>query len=147
MAQGKWDPARGVSAFRREMDKLLEEFEEFLEKGPARFWERPFEPAVDIVDTRDTIIVRAQVPGVSRESLELTVTDDAVTLKGEVKAEEGEAYTVHQQEIRYGPFSRTIALPIAVESDKATARLKDGILEIRIPKKEVARIRQVPIET
>lgn len=139
----KWEPFGGLSALRREMDHL---FENFFEGNPLRAWERSMEPAVEVSDTKDTVVVKAQVPGMSKDNIQVNITDDTLTLKGEMKEEEKkEEKNYHRQEFRYGAFSRTIALPAAVQADKATAQLKDGILEISIPKSEQAKVKQIPV--
>ena len=93
--------------------------------------------------------VKAQVPGVSKDQLQVNITDDTLTLKGEMNEEEKKEDTnFHRQEFRYGAFERTIALPMAVQADKATAQLKDGVLEITLPKSASAQanVKQIPIQ-
>jgi HSP20 family protein len=139
----KWEPLEGISTLRREMDRL---FENFFEGGPSRFWERSSEPAVEVSDTKDTVLVKAQVPGMSKDNIQVNIMDDVLTLKGELKEEEKkEDKNYYRQEFRYGAFLRTIPLPSAVQGDKATAQLKDGILEISIPKSETAKAKQIPV--
>jgi HSP20 family protein len=137
----KWEPFEGLTTLRREMDRLFENF-----SGPQRFWERSSEPAVEVSDTKDAVLVKAQVPGMSKDNIQVNITDDMLTLKGEFKEEEKkEEKNYYRQEFRYGAFTRTIALPSAVQADKATAQLKDGILEISIPKSEQAKAKQIPV--
>jgi HSP20 family protein len=139
----KWEPFEGLSTLRREMDRL---FENFFDGGSQRFWERAGEPAVEVSDTKDTVVVKAQVPGMSKDNLQVNITEDTLTLKGELKEEEKkEEKNYHRQEFRYGAFTRTISLPSAVQGDKATAQLKDGVLEISIPKSEQAKVKQIPV--
>jgi HSP20 family protein len=128
------------------MDRL---FEDFFEKGPRRLGDlSAWEPAVEIADTKDAVVVKAQVPGISKDNLQVNVTDDTLTLKGEMKEEEKkEEKNYSRQEFRYGAFSRTMALPAAVQADKATAQLKDGVLEITIPKSEKAKVKQIAIQS
>jgi HSP20 family protein len=140
----KWEPFGGLSSLRREMDQL---FENFFERGPVRAWERALEPAVEVSDTKDNVVVKAQVPGMSKDNIQVNITDDTLTLKGEMKEEEKkEEKNYYRQEFRYGAFSRTITLPAAVQADKATAQLKDGILEISIPKSEETKVKQIPVQ-
>jgi HSP20 family protein len=123
-------------------------FEDFLRGRP--FQTRggdALEPAVDVSETPDTVVVKAQVPGVRREHLQLTITADTLTLKGAVLGEEGaKDRTFHQQEIRHGSFHRVIPLPVAVHSEQAKARLKDGILEVIFPKSEQGKAKDIPID-
>jgi HSP20 family protein len=105
------------------------------------------EPALEIAETDNALLVKAQVPGVSKEQLHLSITDNTLTLKGESKAEEEkQEKNYYRREIRYGAFQRTIPLPVAVQGDQAKAKLKDGVLEITIPKSEQAKKKEVAIE-
>ena len=147
MALTRWEPFEGLTSLRREMDRL---FEHFFERGPWTAGDGGmFEPAIEMADTDDSIMVKAQVPGVSKENLHLDITDDYLTLKGEIKEEEEktEGKRFHRREWRYGSFARTIPLPTAVKADQATAQLKDGVLTITIPKGEHAKMKQIPIKT
>jgi HSP20 family protein len=147
MALIRWEPSEALTSLRRDMDRL---FEDFFERGPFRSLRElgAWEPAVDVADTKDAVVVKAQVPGVSKENLQVNVTDDTLTLKGEMKEEEKkEEKNYYRRELRYGAFSRTIGLPATVQADKATAQLKDGVLEITIPKAEKAKVKEIPIQT
>jgi len=144
MALMKWEPSEGLTALRREMDRL---FEEFAHGSGLRFWERAAEPAVEVSDTTEAVVVKVQVPGVSKDALQLNITENALTVKGEVKEEEKkEDKNYHRQEFRYGAFTRSIALPAPVQAEKATAQLKDGVLEVTMPKSALAQVKQIPIQ-
>ena len=144
MALMKWEPSAGLTALRREMDRL---FEDFFGGRSGGFWERAGEPAVEVSDTKDAVVVKAQVPGMTKENVQVSITEDALTLKGEMKEEEKkEDKNYHRREFRYGAFARTIPLPMTVQGDKATAQLKDGVLEITIPKSEQAKVKEIPIK-
>jgi HSP20 family protein len=143
MALMKWEPAAGLATLQREMHRLLESF---FDGSPWRLGEPMSAPAVEVADTTDTVVVKAQVPGVSKEQLQITVSEGALTIKGETKEEEKKDeknYT--RREFHYGAFSRTVALPAGVEAEKATAQLKDGVLEITIPKSATARVKEIPV--
>ena len=106
------------------------------------------EPAIEVADTPEAVIVKAQVPGVSKDNLQVNVTDNALTLKGEVKEDKTtEDKNYHRREFHYGEFSRTIPLPTTVQAEKATAQLKDGVLEVTIPKRQEIKAKDVPIQT
>lgn len=104
-------------------------------------------PRVDVLDQEDTIIVDAEVPGVDKDDLEITVSDNTVTIKGksrhEEKKEEGEYF---RSEIRRGEFSRTVALPADVESSKAQAAFDSGMLKLTLPKKQKAKRFKVKVD-
>ena len=146
MALMKWEPFEGLTALRREMDRLFEDFSHG--SGLARLWERAAEPAVEISDTAEAVVVKAQVPGVKKDDLQLTITEHALTVKGEMKEEaKQEDKNYHRQEFRYGAFVRTIPLPVLVQAEKATAQLKDGVLEVTMPKSAPAKVQPIPIQT
>jgi len=85
------------------------------------------------------VVVKANLPGVSKDNVEVVVTEDAVTIKGEAKEEsEVKEKNYYRKELSYGAFQRVIPLPVPVKSDEAKATFKDGILEIRAPKQEVS---------
>jgi HSP20 family protein len=146
MALVRWEPFEGLMSLRREMDRL---FERFFEPGPLTT-ERAsiFEPAVEVADCDGHVMVKAQVPGVSKDNIQLDITEDTLTLRGEMKAEEKiDEKQFYRREFRYGAFSRTIPLPSGVQADKATAELKDGMLTVTLPKSERAKAKQIPIKT
>ena len=144
MALVKWESFEGLTTLQREMNRL---FESFSEGGLLHFGERMTAPAVEVSDTTEAVIVKAQIPGVSKDQLQVTVTEGALTLKGEIKEEEKkEEKNYYRREFRYGSFTRTVPLPVAVQAEKATAQLKDGVLEITIPKSEQARVKEIPIQ-
>ena len=88
------------------------------------------------------------MPGVSKEHLQVNVTDNALTLKGEVREDTPTAEKhYHRREFHSGAFARTITLPTTVQAEQATAQLKDGILEVTIPKREETKAQDVPIQT
>jgi len=97
-------------------------------------------PRVDIVDRDDELVVKAESPGVDKKDLDISVTDNAVTIKGstshEEKEEKGDYYRC---EISSGAYSRTLVLPSEVEADKAKANFKDGVLELTLPKLKKAK--------
>jgi HSP20 family protein len=146
MALTKWEPMAGLTGLRREMERL---WEDFFDGG--RLQARTFgdlEPAVEVSDTPDTVMVKAQVPGMNKDQIQLQITDDMLTIKGEVREEEKkEEKNYYRQEFRYGAFSRTIPLPAAVQAEKAEAQLKDGVLQITIPKSEQTKAKAIPIQS
>ena len=152
----KVEPARTMSPF-EEMERL---FEGYFPRGWMRpfHWERPswgelaapFEgkmPRVDIVDRDNELVVKAELPGVDKKDLDISMTENTVTIKGstshEEKEEKGDYY---RSEMSRGSYSRTLALPSDVEADKAKAKFKDGVLELTLPKLKKAKRRSVKVE-
>jgi HSP20 family protein len=144
MALVRWEPRREMAALRHGIDRLFKDFEDFFRRGHLP-GESARGPAVEVADTPDTVVVKALIPGVHKEDLHVEITSETLTLRGECK-EDAKKEHYYQQEIRYGPFTRTIPLPAPVESDKATAQCKDGMLEITIPKAEQAKVKRIPIQ-
>ena len=93
------------------------------------------EPKVDIIQNETEIVVKADVPGVKKEDINVTVTEDTITLRGEVKSDyEDKKDNYFHSERFYGAYSRTLPLPALVDSDKASAKFAEGVLTITIPK-------------
>ena len=139
----RWESFGGLTTLRREMDRL---FERVLGREASSLGE--VEPAIEVADTPSAVIVKAHVPGVSKEHLQVNVTDTALTIKGEVQEDTTtEDKNYHRREIHYGAFARTITLPTTVQAEQATAQLKDGVLEVTIPKREATKAKDVPIQT
>jgi HSP20 family protein len=154
------EATRPLSSF-EEMNRL---FDRWLESISPRGWMRPFRaewpswtesavsfevraPKVDVIDRDHEVIVRAEVPGVAKEDLEVSVTDSAITIKGEMKREEKEEKgDYYRHEISRGAFARMVTLPNYVETEGAKAKFKDGILELSLPKVEKAKRRTVKID-
>lgn len=103
-------------------------------------------PRVDVIDRDDEVVVRAEIPGVHKDELDVTLSDEYLTIKGETREEKEEKGEFFRSEIRHGSFTRTVRLPDAVVGDKAKARFKDGLLEITIPKAEKAMRHSIEID-
>jgi HSP20 family protein len=143
MALMKWEPSEGLATLQREVNRL---FESFFDGSPWRAGEAMTAPAVEVADTKEAVVVKVQVPGVSKEQIQIAVSEGALTIKGETKEEEKkEEKNYIRREFRYGAFTRTIPLPAGAQAEKATAQLKDGVLEITVPKSEEARVKEIPI--
>lgn len=149
-------PTRMMSPF-EEMDRL---FERIVPRGWLRplGWESPLLsefaeplamrlPRVDVFDGDENVVIRAELPAVDKKDLDISVNDASVTIKGKVMREEKmEKGEYHRCEIAVGEFSRTLALPCAVDGAKATAHLKDGMLELTLPKVEKSKRHTVKID-
>ena len=113
--------------------------------SPASVWV----PAIEMYDKKDKIIVKAEVPGVDKKDIKLTVEDDVLTISGETKREEETKESDYYScERVYGAFSRSIALPTAADREKVKATLKDGILTVELPKLKGAqeKAKEIPID-
>lgn len=104
-------------------------------------------PNIDVVDRDSEILVRAEVPGVDKKDLTISLTDNLLTIKGESKTEKKEEKgDYHRREISSSAFARSFSLPGSVDSTKAAASLKDGVLEITLPKAESSRKRNIEVK-
>ena len=143
----RWSPARDMVSLREAMDRLFEE--SFLQPGFFGFGESPASALpLDMYETDNDVVVKATVPGVKPEDIEVTLTGNRLTLKGEFKAEEKtEDRNYLRQERRYGAFSRTLSLPTLTKADKAEAKFKDGVLTLSIPKADEVKPKSIKVKT
>jgi HSP20 family protein len=142
----RWDPFEEVGTLRRAMDRLFDEF--FSTRRPSReLTGGEWEPAVEMFETDNEIVVRAELPNVDPKQVDITVTTEALTLKGTTKHEEEQrGRNYYRRELRYGAFARTLPLPVEVKSEEAKATYKDGVLEVRIPKSERVKPTSVKVQ-
>ena len=140
-----WEPFRDLRKMHDEMDRL---FSTFWQKGDLDLSEAAaWSPAVDLYEDKDQIVVKAEIPGVKKEDVSLTLTEDMLTIKGERKAEKEERReNFYRMEGSYGMFSRTLQLPRPVKFEEAKAEYKDGILRIVLPKSETSKTREIKID-
>lgn len=133
-----------LEGFKREMDRV---FEDFFSGWGARRGGGEFVPPVDVHETESDVVVTMEVPGLSATEIDISISSDVVTIRGEKKSErEEKGRNYHVLERSYGSFQRSVPLPAAVESDKAAASCKDGILTVSLPKAEKARARKIEIK-
>ncbi len=136
----------GPWLFRREFDDLIESFfgdEPMLSRG--RFG-RIFTPAVNIAENENEITVTAEIPGMDKSDLDVSLTGDTLTIKGEKKVEhEDKSGDFHRVERSYGAFSRSFSLPCEVQQNKIDANYKDGVLTLKLPKTENCKTKSVKI--
>ena len=103
-------------------------------------------PRVNVIDREDEVMVRAEIPGVHKDELDVSLSDNYLTIKGETREEKEEKGEFYRSEIHHGSFTRTVRLPETVRGEKAKARFEDGLLEITIPKTEKAKRHSVKID-
>lgn len=149
-------PASPFDDMQREMDRL---FDNFL----GRAWLRPSHltwphwgefkmpelhgPKVDIIERDDEIVIQAEIPGIDKKDIDISVTSDTITIKGQTEQEKKEETgNYHRREISRESFTRTLNLPSTVDSEKAKASFKDGILKITLPKAAITQRRSLNIE-
>jgi len=139
-----WRARRELEGLRREMDRLWESF--FGERAGIEAAEA-WLPALDLTETKDNLIVKAELPGVDPKDVEITLSGNVLSIKGEKKQEKEEKEEdYHLIERRYGSFVRSIRLPVEVQEDKIEASYKNGILKIVLPKVEKAKKKEIKIK-
>jgi len=147
MAIVRWlDPFRDLTSIQERMNQI---FEDALARTRGRdeglrtgMWT----PAVDIYEKNDTVVVKAELPGVERDQISVEVKDGILTLRGERKFERDvkeESY--HRVERSYGTFLRSFSLPVSVDQEQVKATFRDGVLEVELPKKEQAKPKQIQV--
>jgi HSP20 family protein len=141
----RWSPARELMNLREAMDRLFEEA--FFRPGWFEFPESPASLLpVDMYETDDHLVVKAAVPGVKPEDIEVTITGDLLTIKGEFKSEEKtEKRNYLRQERRYGNFCRQITLPAGLNTDKVKATFEHGVLTLELPKTEEVKAKTIKV--
>lgn len=146
-------PTRAMSPW----DEMERAFEDFFPRGwmRRRAWPSWGEltrtaesgPRVDVIDRDDEILVRAELPGVEKKDLDVSLTENTVTIKGSKRREEKEEKGDYfRSEIVQGEFLRTVSLPNMVDTDKAEASFKDGVLELKVAKVSKAKRRSIKVD-
>jgi HSP20 family protein len=130
---------------RREMDRI---WESFFEGRPARVEEMAeWLPTLDVSETKNDYVVKAELPGIDPKDIDISITNDLITIKGEKKQEKEEKEeNYHLIERSYGSFTRPVRLPGQVQSDKINATFKNGVLKVTLPKTEEAKKKEIKIK-
>lgn len=140
----RWEPFDEMMSLRESMDRL---FEDFFSRRPRSAGPLVWQPAVEVFETDNEVVVKAELPGIDPKSVNVTVTPEGLSIKGEARAEhEEKGRNYYRRELRYGAFQRTIPLPSEVRSEDTKASFRHGILEVKIPKTERVRPRTVKVE-
>lgn len=149
MSMMRWDPFRwdpffeDLGGLRRSMDRM---FDELLLRHPRRaVAQKEWEPGIEMFETNNEVVVRAELPNIDPKQVAITVAEDTITLKGETKHEEEQKERNYfYRELMYGAFTRTLRLPVPVKGAEAKAVYKDGVLEVKIPK--AAQVKAIPVK-
>jgi HSP20 family protein len=140
----RWDPYREMMVIRNRMDRQLNNE---LSVAPSSWKSFKWGIALDVAESDDDYMVKASLPGINPDDLEITFSDNQLTIKGEVKEdEELDQAQYHLRERRYGTFTRSIKLPSGIESDKIDAKYDDGVLKLRLPKVEEIKPKKITIK-
>jgi len=139
MALVRWNPATELDAFRRQMDRLFDEM-----TGDRALTPQWGQLPIELNDAGDNLELKAQVPGINPDDLDVTVNRDSVTISGEYRHEDKDDNS-YGSEFQYGKFSRTISLPVGIKQDNVQADYNNGILTLHLPKIEQATNQKVKI--
>lgn len=139
----RWEPAREMMTLREAMDHLFDD----AFTRPLSLTGNWSAPAIDMYQTDNEVVVKAALPGIKADEVQINITGDVLTLKGETKHEEeskNKAYHIHEQ--RWGAFERSVSLPSMVVADKSKAEFENGILTITLPKAEESKPKMITIK-
>jgi HSP20 family protein len=140
-----WKPFRELSTFRKEMDNLFKRF--FGEAQPFGPLAEGWAPSVDVSESEDKLLVKVELPGLEAKDVEVNLSGDLLTIKGEKKTEqERKEEKYHYSERYYGSFERSFRLPVPVQTDKIEADFEKGVLTISLPKVEEAKTKSIKID-
>ena len=141
----RWEPFRGLNDVQAEMNRLFDNF--FGRPTGLDVPERVWAPAMDMYETKDDLIVSFELPGVKEKEIQVSITNDVLTIKAE-RAEQQELTDENYRRLerRFGKFERSVGLPMPVQTDKVKATLRDGVLEIKLPKVEAAEPQEIKID-
>jgi HSP20 family protein len=137
-----WDPFASLAEIQDEMNRL---FDTSLRRHGG--FEDVFNPAIDVVVGKDNVVVKADLPGLTKDDVTVSLQENLLTIKGEKKHElEQKDSSYFVSERAYGSFTRVVELPTAVDAKKIDARFKDGVLEVTLPKTEEAKPKQIEVK-
>ena len=140
----RWNPFGEMARMRSEIDRLFED----AFSAPVGKWDKNsvWGFPLDVTEADESFTVKAAVPGMDPNELDIAITDNVLTIKGETQAEETrEDEKVHLRERRYGSFMRSISLPVPVEADNVSANYENGVLSLHIPKAEAVKPKRITV--
>ncbi len=142
----RWEPMREMATLRDAMDRLFDDA--FTRPWGLTGGGRGMGmPAVDMYQTEDDVVVKTAIPGIKPEDVQISITGDTLTIKGELKENnDNKEKAYHIREQRWGSFERTLALPTEVRAEKAQAEFENGVLTITLPKAEEAKPKTITVK-
>ena len=148
MALIRWEPAREVASLQQEMNRLFSSFFDTPTPGGGNSGTlRRWVPAMDLVETDDAFVLKADLPGLDENDVSIEIEDNVLTVTGERKAEHEEKKEgYHRVERSFGTFRRSLTLPDGVDAEAIAATFDKGVLEVKIPKPEERKPRRVAIK-
>jgi HSP20 family protein len=148
MALARWTPMGNLQSFQNEMNRIFNEFFRGGNGEEAGSGLSTWTPPVDIHETDDALVIKAELPGISKDDVSIDVHQNTLTLRGQRKHEaEVKQDNYHRMERAYGTFQRSFVLPTMIDQEKVQATFKDGVLELHLPKLESAKPRRIAINS
>ena len=142
----RWEPFNEMVSLRDAVNRLFEDSFIRPEAWPMPFNGNGMSVPADLIETKDNVIVKLSAPGVKPEEIDISLTGDTLTVKGETKSEERfEEGNYIRRELRHGSFQRTFSLPASVASDRAKAEFENGVLTLTLPKAEEAKPKSIKV--
>ena len=139
----RFDPFRGLAEIQKDLSRAFDRYFD----DPGRATERTWAPPLDVYETKDDLVMTVELPGVKEKDVRLSIVGEVLSLRGQrVPNSEVREENYHRIERWSGSFERHIQLPISVQADKVRATYRDGVLEIRLPKVEEVKPREIKIE-
>lgn len=141
----RWEPFRGLSEIQSEVNRLFDNF--FGRPAGVALGERLWAPAMDMYETKDDLVVSLELPGVKEKEVQVSITNDVLTVRGErTQQQEVKDENYHRLERWFGKFERSIPLPMPIQTEKVKATYRDGVLEIKLPKAEAVKPKEIKID-
>jgi HSP20 family protein len=141
------DPFRDLTDIQSEVNRLFDNFFGRPSQGQATGMNRVWTPAVDMYETKDELVVAAELPGLNEKEIHLSISGDMLTIKGERQwTREVKQDQDYRGERWFGRFERTLPIPIPVQADKVKATYRDGVLTVTLPKAEELKPKEIKIE-
>jgi len=138
-----WGPVFGAAGRNNSMNRMLSDF--FGEEDSRTV--STLTPAMDLVDSKDSVKVRVELPGIARDDVEISLKDDTLTIKGDKKQEKEDIdENRYYVERNFGSFVRTLNLTSKVKADAVEAKFRDGVLEIKLPKAEEEKVKEIQVQ-
>jgi HSP20 family protein len=146
MALARWTPYRDLMAVRDEMNRVFNEAFGRGSNDETAWFSGAWSPPVDIYETNDALVMKAELPGFSKDDINIEMKENTLLIRGERKREdEVKEGSYHRTERVYGAFQRSFLLPTTVDQEKVRASYKDGVLELRLPKVQAAQPKRIAV--
>lgn len=147
MTQNRWDPFKDLLSLQERMNRLFEESLSKSKRPDEAMMGSSWTPAIDVYETENQVVMKAEVPGMTKSDINVEVKDNVITLRGERRFQKDvKEENYYRIERNYGKFQRSFTLPFEVDRDRIEAHYHDGVLEVVIPKSEKTKQKQIEVK-